>query len=242
MAGPSDIRSAPVSRLPRSLVDELQPDEIGLPAGERHHLERVLRLRVGDPLELIDGRGGLVRARWTAAGRALVERRFPVTPPDPRRLVLAVAPPRLPRLEWLVEKAVELDVAELVLLESRRAERLPGAGRRARLQRIADQALLQCGRLHRMSVGAPATLPAVLEGVADDVTIWLARPPTGGPAAPGATRPAEGPLLALVGPEGGFEEAEEQLALQAGAKPVSLGALTLRVETAAVALAVLARV
>ena len=230
---------------PRSLVDDLQADEVALDARARHHLERVLRVRAGEALELVDGRGGRALARWTEAGRARIEERLPVQPPPRDAVVLAVAPPRLPRLEWLVEKACELDVAALQLLDTARAERIPGEGKLERLQRIADEALLQCRRLHRMPVRAPIGLEALL-GRPRPGELWLAQPPRGGPsdvAAAGVPgrRGREG-LLVLVGPEGGFDPAEEQAALAAGATPVALGATTLRVETAALALAILARV
>jgi 16S rRNA (uracil1498-N3)-methyltransferase len=227
-----------VQQPPRSLVDDLASDDVALPTGERHHVERVLRVRDGDVLELVDGRGGRALARWTADGRARIEQRFPTEPPTAQPLRLAVAPPRLPRLEWLVEKACELDVTELLLLDTRRAERLPGEGKLDRLQRIADQALLQCRRLHRMPVRAPLALEALLARPRNGA-LWLARPPTTG-AAPKPVPGSAGGLLVLVGPEGGFDPDEERAALAAGAQTVALGATTLRVETAALAMAVLA--
>lgn len=224
--------------IPRCLVDDLAPERIALDEATRHHLARVLRVRAGDPLELVDGAGGLARARWEPDGHARVITREAVLPADPSALVLAVAPPRLPRLEWLVEKACELGVGELVLLRTSRAERLPGEGRLARLQRKADEALLQCRRLHRMPVRPPVPLPALLEAPRAGA-LWLGMPPQEGlPPTP----PRSGPLLGLVGPEGGFSDAEERLAREAGAVPVALGRTVLRVETAALALAVLAAV
>jgi len=224
---------------PRSFVDDLQADEVTLDSRARHHLERVLRVRSGERVELVDGRGGLALARWTDAGRARIEERRPPEPPPRDAVVLAVAPPRLPRLEWLVEKACELDVAGLQLLDTARAERLPGEGRLERLQRIADEALLQCRRLHRMPVHAPVGLAELLARPRPG-ELWLAQPPR--QPSPRAAAPARrGGLLVLVGPEGGFDPDEEQAALAAGATPVALGATTLRVETAALALAVLAR-
>ena len=246
MPAPSGTWSTRLTQPPRSLVDDLRPDEVVLDERSRHHLERVLRLRVGEAVELVDGRGGLARARWAPAGRARIEERLPPQPPPRDAVVLAVAPPRLPRLEWLVEKACELDVAELQLLDAARAERLPGEGRLERLQRIADEALMQCRRLHRMPVRAPLGLQALLARPRTG-GLWIARPPR--PDARGAT-PAAGAaggprtqpgLLVLVGPEGGLQPEEEAAALAAGATPIALGATTLRVETAALAMAVLAR-
>lgn len=225
--------------VPRCLVDDLEHDRVALDAGARRHLERVLRLRAGDPLELVDGRGGLASARWQADGHARVTARASRSPPDDDALVLAVAPPRLPRLEWLVEKACELGVAELVLLRTQRAERLPGEGRLARLARLGDEALLQCRRLHRMPVRPPTTLRELLARPRRGA-LWMGVPPRDG--APGVPPPRSGPLLGLVGPEGGFSDAEDALLRDAGAVPVVLGRTVLRVETAALALAILAAV
>ena len=262
---PPARRRPTLARIPRCLVEDLSPESVLLGRDARHHLERVLRLRPGDPLELVDGRGGRATARLETDGRARVEARAtPVAPPrDP--VVLAVATPRLPRLEWLVEKAVELDVARLALLDTRRGERDVGAGRLARLARLADEALVQCRRPWRLELAAACPLGEVLAAHAD-LDVWLASPPDGGldgppagdgpggpavgaagsprpDAAAGLAAPARAPdrgLLVLVGPEGGFDPGEERLALDAGAVRVRLGSTVLRVETAALALAVLA--
>jgi 16S rRNA (uracil1498-N3)-methyltransferase len=227
-----------MAHVARCLVDDLQPDEIALSREALHHLRDVLRLRAGEPLELVDGRGGLAHA-LLAGDLARVQRREPHAPPDGRPVTLAVAAPRLPRLEWLVEKACELGVAELVPLLTRHGERGVSASRLPRLQRIADEALLQCGRLHRMRVHAPAGLPDVLARPRPG-QLWLASPPRSGAAPP--PRVGERGVLACVGPEGGFRDDEQRLLLDAGATPVSVGRTILRVETAALALAALAAV
>jgi 16S rRNA (uracil1498-N3)-methyltransferase len=236
---PESGATPPVRHVPRCLVDDLEQDRIALDAPTRHHVERVLRVRAGEALELVDGAGGLAHACWEPDGHARVTARAPRAASDPGALVLAVAPPRAGRLEWLVEKACELGVGELVLLQTEHTERGPGAGRQARLERIADGALLQCRRLFRMPVREPVTLPALLARPRVGA-LWLGAPPRPGlPPRPARRRE---PLLGLVGPEGGFSDAEERLALQAGACPVALGDTVLRVETAALALAVLAAV
>ncbi len=243
-----------MAHIPRCLLPDLRADELALDAPTRHHVERVLRLRVGDETILVDGRGGCARARLVAPGRVHIESRAPQAPAAPFAVTLAVAVPRLPRLEWLVEKACELGVSRLLLLETRYGERDLGAARLQRLARLSDEALLQCGRLHRMPVEAPAPLGTVLAAAAAaQAELWLASPPEpdsaperdnaaerDSAAAGVPARSAQRGLVALVGPEGGFTAAEQEQAMSCGARRVCLGSTVLRVETAALALAVLA--
>lgn len=229
-----------MARNHRCLVDDLGDEHVVLPDAASRHLRRVLRLRDGDSVELIDGAGGLACGVLTADGSVRILSREAPTLPDAAPVTLAVAMPRLPRLEWLVEKCCELGVASLRPLRTRHGERDLGERRIGRLQRIADEALLQCRRLHRMHVHAPADLAAVI-GAEQGTALWLACPPDQDRPAPPPGRDGR-PLLLLVGPEGGFTEEEIERATGAGATLVSLGGNVLRVETAAVALAVLAAV
>jgi 16S rRNA (uracil1498-N3)-methyltransferase len=236
MPPPPGIRRTPMAHVPRCLVDDLSPAVVPLPEEARRHLLTVLRLRAGESLLLHDGRGGLARAELQADGRARIVSREPLASPGPA-VTLAVAVPRLPRLEWLVEKAAELEVAALVLLRTQHGERDLGAARGRRLQRLADEALLQCGRRHRLEIRGPCSLDMALaqRGAAET---WLATPPRDDARGPDGPPPAA--VLACIGPEGGFAPDEDALLRAAGARPVSLGRTVLRVETAALALAVLA--
>lgn len=223
-----------MARPPRCLVTESLTGQIQLSKDDAHHLERVLRMADGATVELVDGRGGLALGRFVRGGRVSVEQIQPTAPPPSPRLVLAVAPPRAGRLDWLVEKAAELGVAELRLLDSEHAAREVGAGRLERLRRKAEAALLQCRRLHTLQLHEGQTLTVLLSE-------W-----DQGPVAYGALegdvdapRPAAGQgLLLLVGPEGGFSAPEQQLMDSHGVAAVRLGSGVLRVETAALALAV----
>jgi len=156
-----------------------------------------------------------------------------------RRRVLAVAPPRPSRLDWLVEKTAELGLDTLILLASQHAARDVGAGRLERLRRKAGEAMLQSRRLHRMAIEPARELEALLTDWGGR-PIWLACPPGDTPAGP--PPPPRQDLLMLVGPEGGFSVPETEAAGRAGALPVCLGRGVLRVETAALAMAVLAGV
>ena len=250
---------AAVARIPRCLVASLDQPE--LDAATRHHLAKVLRMAPGAPLELIDGRGGLLVARWTGDSRPAFDdaASFAEAPSEP--LWLAVAPPRPSRLDWLVEKAAELGVDRLLLAHTRHAARSISEGKVLRLQRKANEALLQCRRLHALSVVAERPLIPILDEAAEaGADLWVADAPadeaTRPPHAQDASRapsggqrdraPTEGtlpprtagrPLLAVIGPEGGLSQEERSWLAERGAHAVNLGRGVLRVETAALALA-----
>jgi 16S rRNA (uracil1498-N3)-methyltransferase len=203
-------------------------------AGDRaHYLRNVLRLRAGAELRLFNAVDGEWRASVASAGRheiglAVAERvRAPAAEPGPS---LAFAPIRRNRLEWLVEKAVELGVARLVpILTQRTVVRPEGAGR---LEAIAVEAAEQCERLTVPTVDPPRPLHEWL--AARPIVPLLFAHERGGVMPLGRALRADVTAELLVGPEGGFTPDESALLL---ARPevtaVNLGPRILRAETAA---------
>jgi 16S rRNA (uracil1498-N3)-methyltransferase len=191
---------------------------------EARHLVRVMRCRVGDEVVAFDGRGTSWRARVASIGRdeavldlgaAVVEAATRDAP-----LTLAVALPKGDRQKWLVEKLTELGVPRLVPLVTTRgvAEATPAAVERR-------------GRSTLMAIAEPRTVAEVV--AAHRATGGIVVADRGGAPLAGFDRP----VVALVGPEGGFT-AEELVAVEAaGGRRVSLGPHVLRIETAAIALA-----
>ncbi|WP_405231623.1 16S rRNA (uracil(1498)-N(3))-methyltransferase [Lentisalinibacter salinarum] len=215
-------------------------DEVTVGEDDARYLTRVLRLPVGAPLVLFDGRGGEYDATMVTAGRRVVtvavgEHRA-VERESPLAVTVAQGISRGERMDHVVQKTTELGAAAIVpLLCERGVVRLDDKRAAARLehwQRVAVSACRQCGR-NRLPQIAPIT---ALED-------WLAAPPTGlrlvltPDAADGLTalaRPTT-PVTLLVGPEGGLTDRETQAAEAAGFRPVGLGPRILRTETAAVA-------
>jgi 16S rRNA (uracil1498-N3)-methyltransferase len=214
-------------------------------SGDEHlHLARVLRARPGDAVTLFDGAGGEVEARVARVGRTETElelgarRGGPgagVAPPAP--IVLLTAVPRGGRMDLLVQKTSELGVARIVPVLTARSVARPEAGRRARWEKIAREAARQCGRADVPAVDPPVELGAALalpDLPARRIVLWER------PAEPGARTPLRAlvaepaPTALLVGPEGGFADAEVEAARAAGFVPVGLGRRILRVETAAI--------
>jgi 16S rRNA (uracil1498-N3)-methyltransferase len=196
-----------------------------LSADDRHHLERVLRLRLGEELTVSDGAGGWRRCRFGPALELLngVER---VPRPDPP-VTVAFAVVKGQRPEWAVQKLTEIGVDRIVpVLAARSVVRwAPGehGGQLARLRRVAREAAMQSRRVW---------LP-VVDGVTPFAVV--AAEPGAALAHPGGNPPSLAAPTVLVGPEGGWDDAE----LAAGPPLVGLGAAVLRTETAAVVAATL---
>lgn len=232
-----DLRRAPRLHLEERLEAGL---EVALGPDRAHQLRHVLRLGPGARLRLFNAACGEWRAELVGldrrGGRARIDDRLrpPAPEPGPR---LAVAPIRANRLDWLVEKAVELGVGDIDLVLARRTVVRPD--RIDRLAAIAVEAAEQCGRLSVPAVRPALPLPAWLDRLPAEAPLVVADE-TGGEAVLPLLRALPGAVL-LVGPEGGFDPAERQrLLARPGSRPASLGPRVLRSETAALALLVAA--
>ncbi len=218
---------------------------VPLEGGQAHYLFNVMRLRPGDSVVLFNGRDGEFSARIESAGKrrgvalCTAQLRGMEMPPD---LWLLFAPLKKARTDFIVEKAVELGVRRIVPVRSAytNAERF----RADRQQARAIEAAEQCGALYVPEVAPLRPLEQVLEGWEASRRILFADESRAGRsfALPGgvageAPRPsAPGPWAVLIGPEGGFSQAERaRLARMEAVVPISLGPRILRAETAAIA-------
>ena len=214
---------------------------------ELHHMRHVLRLGVGDAVTCFDGQGGgyvgTIAEVTSDALRIAVRERL-----APEQLALSVC--LLPalikgeRFEWLIQKATELGVDRVTpLVTHHTVVKAASAGKAERWRRIAQEAAKQCGRLRVPRLDAPRPFGEAIEELSTAAhavmpTLAVTTVPLrnivqqvmdrGG-------RPADRPMAVLIGPEGDFSPEEVALAERFGARPVSLGPLTLRSETAAVA-------
>lgn len=216
----------------------LSPGPCVLPEASARHL-KVLRLKPGDPVTVFDGTGGEWDARVHDGHTLLLGQHHAVEREAPVRVLLAVGMPANERMDTLVEKAVELGVAQLQPLLTRRSVlRLQGeraARRVAHWQGVAIAACEQCGR-NRIPLIAPvACLPDWLRHIAQqagDVHRCLLSPTATAPLQPFAP----GASVCLVsGPEGGLDAQEVEQLISAGFRPVSLGPRILRADTAPLA-------
>ncbi len=220
--------------------DGLVPDcEIPLPAPVAHHAERVLRLVVGDAVVLFDGQGGEFSATLTALGKQPAARlgpRLPIERESSLAITLVQALASGDKMDWVVQKAVELGVMAIQPVAAERSV-LKLAGDRAvkrvaHWQQIAVAACEQSGRNRVPVVGDILPLSRYLSLPFEDTRLILA------PGADGAlARKAapSGPVSVFVGPEGGWSSGELDLATRAGCAPLALGPRVLRTETAGLA-------
>jgi 16S rRNA (uracil1498-N3)-methyltransferase len=215
---------------------ELAGERVVVEGEPYRHLFRARRLATDARLRLVDGEG---RARWAevaAIDRRRAELRLLGEAPahDPaRRVELVVAAPRPERAAWLVEKATELGVTAVRFVASERAVRGVDAKALARLRRVAGAALEQCGGARLPALSGPHEL-AELPRLGLPEVVYLLEPEASTSLPVGGEKPA----AVLVGPEGGWTDAE-LAALESTASRVQLGERVLRVETAAVAAAAL---
>ncbi len=228
--------------IPRERITE----RVRLERAERHYLADVLRLSEGAALEVFDGQGGRYAATLVSPDELALGPRRQDDACGGRAIVLAQALAKGEKMDLVVQKATELGASELapfqsarcvVRLEGRKAEE-----RVARWRRIAEEASRQCGRADVPAVRPIEDFSALLERArarreaplvlfeqekALRLSLALAK--------------TEGPVLVVVGPEGGFTDAEMALATARGAQAVTLGRRILRTETAGLAALAVAR-
>lgn len=200
---------------------------------QAHYLRNVLRLRQGASVLVFNGADGEWLAHLTEGREpALIVEAQARPQREEAGPMLLVAPIKRPRLEWLVEKAVELGVVRIAPVLTERSVVRPESSQRLRRQAI--EAAEQCGRLSVPEVEEPGRLLRTVETAAAGAGVAFADETGGGvPLLAALENGGIGGLL--VGPEGGFAPAERAALLAiAGVVPVSLGALVLRAETAAI--------
>jgi len=211
-----------------------------LEGSEADHARKSLRLRSGDAVHLVNGRGRRYQGRVIDLGKQFVdveiqaEELLPVWPRA--NIWLGAGVLRSTRMDTLVEKASELGVRRFVPLVLERSVAKPdGEGtKEGRWHRLAVASLKQSRRAELMEVDVPRTLEAFLNGLPPEAKIWAADPEGENPRDVQVTRPE---MMALVvGPEGGLSSRERSLLAERKARFLALGRNRLRAETAAIAL------
>ena len=224
------------------------PDALQLTGSEAHHCRNVLRLEPMDKVVLFNGRGHEITAEIVSIDGPEIRLRKlheSQTPPLRCRITLGQAIPKGKNMDLIVQKAVEIGAAEIApLLSDRTVVRLDeesAASKQTKWQTVAIEAAKQCGQNWLPQVKTPQTLAEFFQdhrrfdlqliGSLQSDALHLKKI-LAEHAGEHGDRP--GNVLILVGPEGDFTPAELSLARSQGCRPITLGPVVLRVETASI--------
>lgn len=206
---------------------------------ETRHLRDVLRLKVDDEIAVFDGVGNEYLCRIDSIGKkessaSVIKKIDPSAPESPLDLTLASVAIPGDKYDLIVQKAVELGVNTLIPLASARSEiKLKDLPKKlTRWRRIALDAAKQCGRARLMSIAEPQDVTDLLGENRDGSKIFFSER-SGSKL---GEIVADKPLLTVIGPKGGWDDAELKTAQANDLGIVTLGGRIMRAETAAIAL------
>ncbi|MCK4625374.1 MAG: 16S rRNA (uracil(1498)-N(3))-methyltransferase [Phycisphaerae bacterium] len=226
------------NHLRRFFVQSLDGEAVELSADEAHHAIDVLRLKDGAEVNLFDGAGSIADGTLCLHGRKqadvhILRQREAKNRPEPL-VELAFAVPKGKRLDWLLEKATELEAARLTPIIFHRSVATTAPSKRWR--RTCITAAKQCGNNFLPEIAETKTLKKFLADA--DAEIKILGHTEGDTAIPSVLNgwSAGKEIVILIGPEGGLTDDETAAANKSGFANVGLGSLTLRIETAAIAL------
>ncbi len=216
-------------------------DRVFLSEEESRHITKVLRLKSGDKIEVLDGLGAVFQAVITKVGRQVEARIEEIMAREvgvgkPIRVWQAIL--KGDKMDWVVQKCTELGVSGLIPFQSSRCQgrldTIQSRKKHQRWQRIGLEACKQCRRLHGVDIAAPTDYAESLWEVSADnplrLLFWEEEKTTRLGDISGIDQ--AGALDLMLGPEGGFTREEVELARLAGWRTVSLGDRILRAETA----------
>ncbi len=221
------------------------PDKLALDAAETHHALDVLRMKAGDRATVFNGKGAEATVEFATVEKgsiALKKIAAGKSAPLGCQLTLGQAIPKGKNMDLIVEKATELGAAGIVPLLSERTvvrcDEDEALTKKEKWQRVAIEAAKQCGQNWVPTVSKPVSPKEFFQsGEKFDLMLIASLQPDSRQikqvlAEAGLKNPSR--VLVLVGPEGDFTPAEINLAKNAGCRPITLGPIILRTETAAI--------
>lgn len=230
----------------------LPPDQcsdtiLRLDGREGHHASRVLRVRAGESVVVLDGKGKTYHADVTDVAKSTVElavRRIEKSPAPACAITLVQAIPKAKLLDSIIQKATELGATRVIPLLSERVvtqiDESNADSKSEHWRTVAIEAIKQCGSPWLPEV-EPALRPSELLARNESSDLFLIASLQPGSRHAGVLfrefrdreRREPGTISIWVGPEGDFTPREVETAISAGARPITLGPLVLRCETAA---------
>jgi 16S rRNA (uracil1498-N3)-methyltransferase len=220
---------------------EIDENQVELDEQESRHAVRVLRLKTGDEVRLVDGRGGWYTAEIIDSGSRNCQLRIITYTPDyhplPQHVHIAISPTNsMDRFEWFLEKVTEMGISEITPLMCHRTER--SRVNMERIDRIVVSSMKQSLKAFKPMLNSPVPLANFIahkregiQGIAhcipEEKEMMIRRTGLNDLL-------TDTTYTLLVGPEGDFTREEVEMALQAGFTPFHLGESRLRTETAGV--------
>lgn len=210
-----------------------------------HYVSNVRRFQEGDEIMIFDGKGNSYAAVISSVSKKLIEGKIlssSYSLPE-KKIILYTAIPKGGRFEWLIEKAGELGIAELVPVNTKRSVTMSfSQNKLERYEKISIAASSQCGRSDIMKIRKPADFKTACKNAAENrdligVLPWESE--NLNVISDIFNEKSYGGASIFIGPEGGFENEEIEFALKTGIKTITLGKNILRVETAAIAASIL---
>ncbi len=224
----------------------LLADTIEITGGDAHHLMHVMRAKAGQEIIVVDDENQVALMEMTAfreeAVTLALKERLAADTESPLDLVLAQCLLKADKMDYVVQKAVELGVTKIIPVKSQncvvRYDAKKAAARQERWQKIAAEAAKQCGRTALTEVTPITDLANLLvdNGSMESTEIVFCYENEAENTVKSCLQAAKGKrLLLLIGSEGGFTLEEAAQVQNSGGKAVTLGPRILRAETAAVA-------
>jgi 16S rRNA (uracil1498-N3)-methyltransferase len=199
---------------------------------ESKHCTQVLRHKIGDEILVFDGNGGKYHSVLTQISKKSCE--FDIISSEIKEkksfsIHLAIAPTKsTDRMEWMIEKLCEIGVDKVSFIQTQHSER-----RKLRIDRMEKKvisAMKQSGNPFKMEVNEINSFSKLIDDCTEEEK-WIAHVSPGHQYLTTQSSPNKSTLI-LIGPEGDFSKEEVTLATERGFRPISLGANTLRTETA----------
>jgi 16S rRNA (uracil1498-N3)-methyltransferase len=223
----------------------IAPPTISITGDLLIHLRGSLRVSIGETLWFGNGEGARYHAEVTQVSKREVTGRILETIQEPPRriprLILGQSLLKGEKMDWVIQKATELGVSEIVLLESRHSVVQLKADRvdhqLARWQRIALEAAQQSEQWRTPTIASPQSIASLLKNCEASAVPLMLTERRFGKSLQTVALPqnVSSSVLVLIGPEGGWSKEEKEVAQQAGVEMITLGQHILRSETAAMA-------
>lgn len=226
--------------MPRFFLEEIPGDRVTIEGSEARHIAGALRMRPGEAITLCNGRGmdfsGVIERTASDAVEVRITASSPTAAEPNVRVTLYQGLPKGDKMEWILQKAVELGVSEVVPVRTARSVvRLDGKAekKRERWQKIAAEAAGQSGRGVIPQVAVPLSFEEAVQRLRTGPAVVFYE--CGGRPLRDCLTPGMERLSIFIGPEGGFDLEEITLLEKAGCRVATLGKRILRCETAPLA-------